>query len=1265
MNIPLPRSGIIPAGRRLVGLAVLALGTVALVPSVRAQLYSQNFNGGTAPGWTVASGSWSVVGGTGGYYTETTAAAGPNVAYYGTSSFDTGFTYTASVRLWGSGSGNETGVVYYYQNSTNYYEVELNPIATTGSPPTPTGNVRLIEHIGSASGTVAATGTFSSNGGGNYQTVTVVRSGTTTTIKINGVTVITRVQSSLTGGGYIGACGRYSLPRITNITVTDTGSPTVAITTPADGTTVSGTTTVAASASDGYGISSVQFKLDVGTNLGAAVTSSPYQVSWDTTTATNGSHMLTAVATNVGGVQTTSSVIGVTVNNATLPSGWNTADVGSPGATGSASYSTGTYTVTGAGADIWGTTDAFRYAYETVSGGTAIIARVATQQNTNLWAKAGVMFRESTAAGAVYVATYVTPTNGLLFEYRTSTNGVAAQVVNITGPAAPEWLRLVRDGNTFYASYSSDGSTWSSAGSITVSMAGSVDAGLAVCSHAAGTLGTATFTNVSITGAPTVAMTAPTNGATVSGSSTTVTATASANSGLTISSVQFQLDGSNIGSPVTSSPYTISWDTTTATNGSHTLAAVATDSATGQTTSSPITVTVNNSGGGSLPAGWSTQDIGSPGATGSAAYSAGTYTISGAGADIYGTTDAFRYVYESAVGDYTIVARVITQQNTNAYAKAGVMFRESTAAGSIYVGVYVTPTSGLLFEYRSATNGSAGQVINLAGPAAPEWLKLARNGNTFTAYYSTNGTAWTSAGSVSVTMATTADVGLAVLSHAAGTLCTATFDNVSITAGGGSTYAPNFPRLGIYAIGMGSDNNGQKYTAAARTLLGKFHVVILGGAYESWGGTLTWGRDDVVSGIKNASTVGTKVFQYVDFNESSTTEIGFPTWEAKVDANHWWAYVSGTSDPKVVSTYNSSYYLINMTHFSPVDASTGWYPYEWAANFAYNEFYLGTYSAKEGSTALDGFFLDNTFWEPNVNGDWDRNGTLDQGFSDGDTTHTPSATIQTAFRTGEKDFFTKINSLMPAGKISIGNNGGFAIAAAARTTTWIADLNNPTAISPLQGTLAGGVCEHLLGGLYGSPEGWASQPFAVTMSWYEYCMNAVVAPKLQLVEQTTVGYNGVPGADSITPSVAYQAMRYGLCFTLMNDGYYNAEKDKPGAHSGSEVDILWFDEYDNVGAGEGYLGQPVSGSTGVVQTAARWTGSGHGTLGVWAREFANGLVILNPIGNGPVTITTTDLGGSTLWKRISGTQAPTINNGQNVTSSITLQDRDGIILLRR
>jgi Concanavalin A-like lectin/glucanases superfamily/Domain of unknown function (DUF1929)/Bacterial Ig domain len=95
----------------------------------------------------------------------------------------------------------------------------------------------------------------------------------------------------------------------------DTMPPAVAITAPADLSTVSGTVTVTATATDNVGVSGVQFRLD-GTNLGAEDVSPPYSVSWNTTTATNGTHVLTAVARDAAGNQQVSAQTTVTVSNA-------------------------------------------------------------------------------------------------------------------------------------------------------------------------------------------------------------------------------------------------------------------------------------------------------------------------------------------------------------------------------------------------------------------------------------------------------------------------------------------------------------------------------------------------------------------------------------------------------------------------------------------------------------------------------------------------------------------------------------------------------------------------------------------------------------------------------------------------------------------------------------------------------------------------------------------------------------------------------------
>jgi hypothetical protein len=101
----------------------------------------------------------------------------------------------------------------------------------------------------------------------------------------------------------------------------DTTPPTVSITAPTSGSTVTGSIAVTAGASDDVGVAGVQFKLD-GINLGAEDTTAPYSVSWDTTLVLNGSHALTAVARDAAGNTAASSPVTVSILNgdATAPS---------------------------------------------------------------------------------------------------------------------------------------------------------------------------------------------------------------------------------------------------------------------------------------------------------------------------------------------------------------------------------------------------------------------------------------------------------------------------------------------------------------------------------------------------------------------------------------------------------------------------------------------------------------------------------------------------------------------------------------------------------------------------------------------------------------------------------------------------------------------------------------------------------------------------------------------------------------------------------
>lgn len=96
-----------------------------------------------------------------------------------------------------------------------------------------------------------------------------------------------------------------------------------------------------------------------------------------------------------------------------LPSPWQSQDIGFATNQSSAIYNQGVFSVTGSGADIQGTSDAFRFAYLTVGGNCTNIARVTSLQDVDPWSKAGLMIRDSVAANAANAFIAVTPGNGV------------------------------------------------------------------------------------------------------------------------------------------------------------------------------------------------------------------------------------------------------------------------------------------------------------------------------------------------------------------------------------------------------------------------------------------------------------------------------------------------------------------------------------------------------------------------------------------------------------------------------------------------------------------------------------------------------------------------------------------------------------------------------------------------------------------------------------------------------------------------------------
>jgi hypothetical protein len=166
--------------------------------------------------------------------------------------------------------------------------------------------------------------------------------------------------------------------------------------------------------------------------------------------------------------------------------------------------------------------------------------------------------------------------------------------------------------------------------------------------------------------------------------------------------------------------------------------------------------------------------------------SAGTFTLSAAGTDIWNNADECRYVFKRLTGDGSIIARVDSITNTNASAKGGVMIRETLDAGSRHAMVVITPTAGVKFERRLVANDVSTGTTQ-TGIAAPRWVKLTRTGNLLTAQHSADGVTWTDVvhatnpTSDMVVMGGTIYIGLAVTSHAANVACTAVFSEVKTT----------------------------------------------------------------------------------------------------------------------------------------------------------------------------------------------------------------------------------------------------------------------------------------------------------------------------------------------------------------------------------------------------------------------------------------------------------------------------------------------------
>lgn len=185
-----------------------------------------------------------------------------------------------------------------------------------------------------------------------------------------------------------------------------------------------------------------------------------------------------------------------------------------------------------------------------------------------------------------------------------------------------------------------------------------------------------------------------------------------------------------------------------------------------------------------LPSPWQNADVGAVGATGSASFSAGTFTISAGGTDIWASSDAFHYVYQPMSGDGEIVANLtdLTLPAGSNWSLAAVMIREKLTDSSVHASMMITSDGKAKFRRRTTEGGttaSDGPSVGTTFP--PRWLKLTRSGNTFTAYISSDGVSWTQVHTPqTIAMPANVHVGLIALRNGGTGTAAATFRDVTV-----------------------------------------------------------------------------------------------------------------------------------------------------------------------------------------------------------------------------------------------------------------------------------------------------------------------------------------------------------------------------------------------------------------------------------------------------------------------------------------------------
>jgi len=243
---------------------------------------------------------------------------------------------------------------------------------------------------------------------------------------------------------------------------------------------------------------------------------------------------------------------------------------------------------------------------------------------------------------------------------------------------------------------------------------------------------------------------------------------------------------------------------------------------------------------------WTDSDIGSVGIAGSATIYEGVFAVNGSGADIWNDADAFNFLYQQVTGDCVITGRVVSIQDTNTWAKTGVMIRQTLDPGSTFEDLVDSYSSGTAMQWRpTANNGCDGTATNTT--PWPYWVRLTRTGNVITAYQAPDGVTWSEVGAETLTMPSTVYVGICVTAHNNADLCGGSMDNVTVSTEGSLAFSNAGYTVGETSTGA---TITVSRTGGSLDAVGVTYATVPGGLavagtnYTPVSGTLNWANGD-------------------------------------------------------------------------------------------------------------------------------------------------------------------------------------------------------------------------------------------------------------------------------------------------------------------------------------------------------------------------------------------------------------------------------------